>query len=78
MSKIGKKYSFNSASQTIYKLDGTPIEIVGKHLFVKQKDSLLDKLKLQSRYLLDGKTEVYVPSGVEDRCLEEIIGEQND
>lgn len=71
--EVGKTYTFNSASQTVWDVWNRPIEIKGKHTFTKVKDTFTDILFGRSWYLMDGWLLVFVVRGgyIEVRCLEE-------
>ena len=70
--EAGKTYTFNSASQTVWDVWGRPIEVKGKHTFIKVKDAFMDILYGRSWYLMDGSRLVDVGRGgyIEVRCLE--------
>lgn len=42
--EVGKIYTFNSASQTVWDVWGRPIKVKGKHTFTKVKDTFMDIL----------------------------------
>ena len=71
--EVGKKYTFNSASQTVWDVWGRLIRVEGKHTFIKVKDTLMDVLHGRSWYLMDGRLLVDVTRNgyIEQRCLVE-------
>lgn len=78
--EVGMTYIFNSASQTVWDVWGRPIEIQGKHIFTKVKDTFMDILHGRSWYLLDGSWLVDVGRGgyVEVRCLQKGADDDSD
>ena len=71
--EVGKTYTFNSATQTVWDVWGRPIEIKGKHTFTKVKDTFMDVLHGRSWYLMDRYVLVDVTRNgyIELRCLAE-------
>lgn len=71
--KVGKIYTFNSATQTVLDVWGRPIKVKGKHTFTKVKDTFMDVLHGRSWYLMDGYVLVDVTRNgyIERRCLME-------
>lgn len=71
--KVGKIYTFNSASQTVWDVWGRLIKVEGKHTFTKVKDTFMDVLHGRSWYLMDGRLLVAVTRNgyIEQRCLME-------
>ena len=69
--EVGKTYTFNSASQTVWDVWGRPIVVQGRHTFTKVKDTFMDRLYGRSWYLMDGWRLVFVARGgyIEVRCL---------
>ena len=78
--EVGKTYTFNSASQTVWDVWGRPIEVQGKHTFTKVKDTFMDILHGRSWYLMDGLLLVDVGRGgyIELRCLAKGAGDETD
>ena len=73
--KPGTIYKFNDAEQIVY--DGSwkrPVTISGKHIFVKQKDTFIDKLHGRSWYLVDHIFLLFTERGgyIEERSLQEL------
>ena len=71
--EVGKIYTFNSASQTVWDVWGRPIKVKGKHTFTKVKDTFMDILHGRSQYLMDGYVLVDVTRNgyIERQCLME-------
>lgn len=75
--KPGTVYNFNDAEQIIYDVWRRPLIISGEHIFVKQKDTFLDKLYGRSWYLLDNFLLIFTERGgyIEERSLQEVKNE---
>lgn len=78
--KVGRMYTFNSASQTVWDVLGRPINVRGKHTFTKVKDTFMDILYGRSWYLMDGWLLVDVTRNgyIERRCLTEGVDDDSD
>ena len=73
--KVGRTYVFDSAPQIAYDAWGRPVILSGKLELVKEKDTLMDKIKGRSWYVADGKLLIFLQRGgyVEKRCLREAL-----
>lgn len=72
--ETGKYYVFDSAWQVIYDAWGRPRIIEGKHILEKVTDTLMDRIRGRSWYVLDGELLVDVGRGsyIESRLLREV------
>lgn len=79
--KAGDVFLYNSADEPAWDAWRRPVQIpAGRHTFVKQKDTFMDKLFFRSWYLVDNIMLIYVEAGgyVEERCLEKVLVEETD
>ena len=72
--ETGKQYVFDSAWQGVYDAWGRPRIIEGKHTLEKITDTLMDRIRGRSWYVLDGDLLVDIGRGsyIETRCLQEV------
>ena len=72
--ETGKYYVFDSAWEVVYDAWGRPRIIEGKHTLEKVKDTLMDRIRRRSWYILDGELLVDIGRGsyIESRCLQEV------
>lgn len=72
--ETGKQYVFDSAWEVVYDAWGRPRIIKGKHTLEKVTDTLMDRIRRRSWYVLDGELLVDVGRGsyIETRCLQEV------
>lgn len=79
--KVGETYVYNSASNMAFDVWRRPVRIpAGRHIFVKQKDTIIDKLCGRSWYIVDGIMLIFVQFGgvVEERCLQKHSDERKE
>lgn len=72
--KPGTVYKFDDAEQVVYDVWRRPVTISGKHIFVKEKDTFMDKIYGRSWYLMDNILLIFTEHGgyIETRSLQEV------